>query len=367
MLRTWLTLGLLACTGEVGDTDLEDTDQDTPTWVNLDSLASDLVAEHELPSMALMVVNANGVVALGTAGNRVWGEDDPITAFDAFHLGSNTKAMTATLAGTFVDDGDIAWDSTIQELFPELEVNEAWSEITLMDLLSHHAGVDDQDAFGSVWNDWIDESETPEQFRAELAAAVFADPPDGDPGDCEYSNAGYVLVGAALEQLSGKSWETLMDERIFTPLGMECGFGAPTGGAPWGHTGSPGDWDPQDPSGFADNPPAMGPAGTVHCPLPDWAPFIVQHATHGSLLSEESFAALQQDQGDDYGGGWNVVDTNSGLALQHGGSNTLWNTNLWVFPESGMAYVSATNAYSDPETFEALDAGIVELIGQYPL
>ena len=69
-----------------------------------------------------------------------------------------------------------------------------------------------------------------------------------------------------------------MEQRLFEPYGMdECGFGAPTGAQPWGHS----DWDggtPKDPdTAQSDNPPGLGPAGTVHCTLASWGQFVALH------------------------------------------------------------------------------------------
>ena len=80
------------------------------------------------------------------------------------------------------------------------------------------------------------------------------------------------IAGAMLEKLTGTPWETLMTNRLFRPLRMSsAGFGPPgTLGQvdePWGHIRTFGRNRPdQD-----DNPPAIGPAGTVHCSLDDLA------------------------------------------------------------------------------------------------
>ena len=59
-------------------------------------------------------------LAIGAVGVRKIGSPEPIRVTDQMHLGSNTKAMTATLIGTLVDEGKLAWGSTIRDVFPEL-------------------------------------------------------------------------------------------------------------------------------------------------------------------------------------------------------------------------------------------------------
>jgi CubicO group peptidase (beta-lactamase class C family) len=93
-------------------------------------------------------------------------------------------------------------------------------------------------------------------------------------GEHLYSNGGYIVAGAMLEALTGQTWETLMEQELFQPLGITtAGFGAPGTSAvrdqPWGHLRSGGTWTPLSPGPGADNPAAIGPAGTVHIALSD--------------------------------------------------------------------------------------------------
>lgn len=99
----------------------------------------------------------------------------------------------------------------------------------------------------------------------------------GTIGNFVYSNLSYMVAGAMAEKVTGKSWETLMQENLFTPLGMtSAGFGPPgtTGQVdqPWGHTLNGDTWIPYQ----HDNPPDLGPAGTVHLTIEDWAKYLGQ-------------------------------------------------------------------------------------------
>src|SRR5205085_10035577 len=104
------------------------------------------------------------------------------------------------------------------------------------------------------------------QQRLEIARQVLSRPPRIPPDTkFYYSNVGYVLAGAVLEQLTGRAWEVLMRERLFQPLGISTGgFGAP-GAADkteqaWGQTqllGKP--LDTRSPA--AEIPLFNGPAG----------------------------------------------------------------------------------------------------------
>src|SRR6185503_3593478 len=121
---------------------------------------------------------------------------------------------------------------------------------------------------------------TPVEQRMTLVEGVITKPPVSKPGTTYlYANAGFAIAGAMAEALSDKPWEDLMRQRIFDPLGMKAaGFGAPGDAAsldqPRGHRA---DGTPVHPGPGADNPAAIGPGGTVHCAIEDWAKFIAFH------------------------------------------------------------------------------------------
>ena len=111
-----------------------------------------------------------------------------------------------------------------------------------------------------------------------------------------YSNQGYAIVGAMLEKITGRDYETLITEKLFKPLHMDtAGFGPPgttdTVDQPWGHVRKLFMTIPMQ----ADNPPAIASAGRVHCSLDDLARFAMFHlqrnATNG-LLKPETLARL---------------------------------------------------------------------------
>src|SRR5262249_25507175 len=75
---------------------------------------------HQLPGLIGAIIRGDRLAAIGAAGVRKLGSEDPIRVTDLVHLGSCTKAMTATLLGTLVDEGLLAWSSTVRSVFPEL-------------------------------------------------------------------------------------------------------------------------------------------------------------------------------------------------------------------------------------------------------
>jgi CubicO group peptidase (beta-lactamase class C family) len=303
---------------------------------------------NRLPGLIGAIVKGDKLASIGVAGIRRVGSDAPIQVGDRFHIGSCTKAMTATLVGMLVDQGLLNWSSTIRDIFPEhaRSIHADFATVTLSHLLTHRAGL----PHDAPW--WGLRGRTPTEQRRGLFSRMLKDPPLTKPGTTyAYSNVDYALAGLMAEQVTGKPWETLMRERLFSPLGMTtAGFGPPGAegrtNEPWGHREIDGQLRPM----LEDNAPSLGPAGTVHLSLPDWAKFAALHlrGAQGTakLLKPETFRILHTPPpGEEYAGGWFVVDRSwaGGRALMHNGSNTTWYASIWIAPLRDFATLVATN------------------------
>jgi len=313
-----------------------------------------ILTETGVPALAGAVVTPDGLPFLEAAGGRRLGAPDRVTTNDLWHLGSNTKAMTAALYGRLVDAGLAQWGATLPALFPDLTLDPAWSTTTIEQLMSHTAGASDRGAVDTPWLIAAHSATNPvNEQRTALAAKVLAAPPAGKPGQFQYANLNFILAGAAIERITRTSWEVAITDRLFRPLGMaSAGFGAPKSDQPWGHRRSPlgvGGLVPVDPSGIADNPRALGPAGTAHMTLTDYARFIRLFLTDGGgLLKPETIAHLTTPQpGAAYALGWGVAAGQAwarGPQLAHEGSNTMWHMLALVAPRRGVAVIAAANA-----------------------
>ena len=110
---------------------------------SLDKTLEPYLKGFGLPAIAAAVFKEGMVIASGVAGTRRAGQDIPVGLEDRFHLGSDTKAFTSLLAGQFVEEGKLRWDSTLAEIFPELrdKMDAEFAKITLEELLSHSSGL----------------------------------------------------------------------------------------------------------------------------------------------------------------------------------------------------------------------------------
>jgi CubicO group peptidase (beta-lactamase class C family) len=296
-------------------------------------------------------VSLDGTIEVGGAGTLAHGDDTPLTEDAPFHLGSDTKAMTAVLVATLVEAGELRLDDRVTDLLPDAGVDPSLDHLTLRDVLGHRSGLEPVLDLVSL--------RAAQDLVAARREAVFdaLASPEHEPGSFVYANVNYMLAGVIVEQVTGQPWAQLIQDRVFVPLGMVCGFGAPVGGmAPLGHTAN-GVPIPQD-AAVTDNPPALGPAGTVHCPIRDWAKFVTAVL---ETLSGRDTAILQASTAADlfadtsgYVAGWGRVDRDGEILYTHDGSNTLWYARATIRPEHGDALLIASNT-GEPGAVAAMD------------
>jgi CubicO group peptidase (beta-lactamase class C family) len=323
-----------------------------PSQKRLDELLEPIRKKHNLPALAGAVVTTKGAVAVGAVGVRKRGVEVPVTADDQFHIGSDTKAMTATMIARLVETGKLRWESTLGKTFPDVAptMSPEVRGITLVQLLTHHSGLPAN--FPGGWGKVPGELPIRRQ-REYVVRTALAGKLEGKPGEkFLYSNLGYVVAAAMAEKATGVSWEELMAREVFNPLGMRsAGYGPPGRSAkvlqPWPHKE---DGAPLKPGPNADNPPVMGPAGRVHCSLPDWARFVadVLKGTRGQpgLLRPRTYQRLLTSPYPDHFytvGGWGGGDSPRGPVLAHDGSNTFNYASALVVPGQGFAVLAATN------------------------
>jgi CubicO group peptidase (beta-lactamase class C family) len=317
----------------------------------IDGLLEPIRQKYNVPALASAIVTGQGLETIGAVGVRKVGTNIAVTVGDQWHLGSDTKAMTATLIGALVEEGKLKWEMTIEEAFPELVslMSPALKKVTILQLLSHRAGLPANLPWAFVPN----KGTIREQRLAALKMATSAKLVSEPGAKFFYSNLGYVIAGTMAEKAANTSWEELMKNMVFEPLGMKSvgygGVGTPGQiDQPWGHMP---DGKPVQANGpDVDNPPVLGPAGRVHCTLADWAKFIADQLRGArgekALLKPDTYKKLQTPPfGGDYALGWLVTDRGwgGGAVLTHAGSNNMNLAVVWMAPLRDFAVLVVTN------------------------
>lgn len=326
---------------------------------NLDQLLEKLVVEQRastnLVGLGAIMMLDGQIIGPSVSGERKKGSQVPLTIHDNWHIGSVTKSFTSAMIARLVEDGKLEWDSSIEEIFFDVDdLNSQWRSVTLEHLLTHTSGAISNFPL-TVRIKKPAEGLDRMQARESAVINVLKNSPKSTPGtQFLYSNVGYTIAGVMAEKQTGMPWEKLIEQEIFKPLQIQSGgFGHPQDGEteleqPRGHrkllglTIAAGTED--------DNTPVMGPAGTIHISLQDLMLFASEHLKgkqgRGSLLKTETFERLHTPSLDSYAYGW-VVDSPKNIdaktILWHNGSNTMWYMLVAIFPDVNAAIAVTTN------------------------
>ncbi|MFO7568985.1 MAG: serine hydrolase domain-containing protein [Smithellaceae bacterium] len=339
----------------------------------LDAFLKPYLESHELPALAAAVAKDGNIIAAGAVGTRRTGQNIPVTIDDRFHLGSDTKAMTALLIAMQVEKGEIDWDSTVSQIFPEMApgMSPNVRTITVLQLLSHTSGVPaDNEAFGKLLDRSFSETGNLDYLRYWLVQQWAKLPLENKPGEkFTYANMNYVVAGAIVERLKDRTWEEIIVDDLFRPLDLKtAGLGQQSSlgkiDAPVGHALVNGKVTAILAGPCGDNPPIIGPAGTAHMSILDFAKWASWNAAQGRRgpqlvtpktliklhtpvvsMPEKKDAAPGTPSHGKYALGWGQlsVDWAPYPLMYHGGSNGMNLAHIWVDSKKDLAIVLTTN------------------------
>ncbi|MFK7893974.1 MAG: serine hydrolase domain-containing protein [Granulosicoccus sp.] len=288
-----------------------------------------------VPAVFGGVIGTEGNLELSAVGVRRRGHPEAVAIGDQVHIGSCFKMITASVFGMFVSDNRADWEMPVTEFFPDLSdsIAPGWHQRTAAELFYCLGGMVQNLPRKLLISGHNDDRSLPQQ-RTAIARYAFSMPPH-KPGRFAYSNMSYIVMGAAIDRLSGKSFEDALKKNVLDPLGIRsAGYGPPP--EVWGHAsrvmfsgkalfrGKPA--DPTESQ--SDNPPVMSSAGTLHLNCADWARLLqlFQCESHLGIIDDdiiERVLYLPQHKGARMAMGWAPADL-EGVSFGAQGSNTLW-------------------------------------------
>ena len=297
-------------------------------------------AKHLVPAIGAVWIGPDGLIHTVEHGELQPG------AFRGgshlWHIGSCTKAMTATVFARLVNQKRITFETPLAEALPKLAPRMAagFRDMPLSALLTHSAGIKSNPALSTFVTLRLSTASATAQRRF-LSALALRDEPRFSVG---YSNLGYIVLGSVIEEVTGLPWEAALAREVMIPLGIaRFGFGPPGPGHPVGHRRRANRWRAYR----DDNPVAYGPAGRVHLALDEWGRFLRAHLREGSFLSAELLARLHAPNDDGFAMGWFERRLGRERRLVHTGSNTAWFAQATLAPERGVGLGIVCNAFDD--------------------
>ena len=195
------------------------TGRDIPSEIS--AYAEQVRTQWKIPGLSLAVVHGDSLVFSGGLGVREKGkttdgdgEWTAVTDSTLFHIGSMTKAFTAAVIASLVDEGLLRWDDTVKHILPDFEWCDDSVEAVMQvrDLLTHSTGLVAQ-AGTYIPNLGYDRDDIYRMFRYIEPVYPFRE-------KFAYNNITFIIAARIIETVTGCSWEDNIRERIFIPLGM---------------------------------------------------------------------------------------------------------------------------------------------------
>lgn len=323
-----------------------------------DQLVQEMMAAWEVPGLAVAVVKDGKVIYEKGFGQRNVEQKLPATPDTLFAIASVTKAFTTYVMGTLVDEGRLDWDKPAATWLPGLRLHDhtATELLTPRDMVVHRSGLPRH--HHAFYN-------RTDLSRKELLEILpYLETTQPPRARFQYTNSMYGVAGFLVEQITGRTWEDNVRERIFQPLGMTRSNLSVDDLVK--------DPDHALPYEVEDGKPrlmrfrrlgALDPAGSINSSVREMAKWAALHLAGGKagdrqLIGAATLANLHSPQmvvgytsvqpeisTAVYGMGW-FLDTYRGRPrVWHDGSLDGFSSVLTLFPEDRLGIVVLTNAH----------------------
>ncbi len=315
--------------------------------------------DWDIPGLAIAVVKDDSVVYARGFGVRELGEPARVDERTLFAIGSSSKAFTAAAVAMLVDEDKVEWSDPATQHLPSFRLFDPYvtRELTVRDLLTHRSGLARGDLlwYGTDFD------------RDEILRRVrYLEPTWSFRSHFGYQNLMYLAAGQMLPRVTGKSWDEFVDERIFTPLGMNVSNtstfelrGQPNVATPHAEID-----DEVRPIEYR-NIDNIAPAGSINSNVLEMAQWVRLNLNQGvhqgdTILSPAAVREMQTphtimpQQGAwgmmapeshflTYGMGWILHDYLGRKVVQHGGNIDGMHALVGMMPEEELGFVILTN------------------------
>jgi CubicO group peptidase (beta-lactamase class C family) len=332
-----------------------------------DAYVTRSMAAWRVPGLAVAIVRNDSVVLAKGYGVKTLGKPDPVDAHTLFAIGSASKAFTAMAVAMLVDQGKVKWDDRATNYLPDLQLYDAYAtrELTVRDLLTHRSGLTAADLI--LYAEHMTRDSILHQVR-------YVKPTWSFRSHFGYSNLMYLAAGQIAARVTGESWDDVIRQRIFAPLGMTGSNTSVTALDRLPDVATPhaevDDTVRAIPYFNLDN---AGPAGSINSnildmaqwvrfqlaggrvagkPLISAAPFEETH-TAQTIVPLEGFWKLAATDAHllNYGMGWFLHDYKGREVIQHGGNIDGMSALVGMLPEEKTGIVVLSNLDGNDLTY----------------
>ena len=247
------------------------------TFEGFDAFVEAVMQDWHVPGVAVGAIKDGKVVLAKGYGYRDVGKKLPVTEKSLMAIGSNSKSFTVTLMGTLSDEKKLDWEKPVREYLPDFQLQDdvATRLMTPTDLVTHRSGLPRHDRM------WVATPFTRKELYDRLR---FLPPSATFRQRYQYNNLMFMTAGVLVERITNESWDTLVKQRIFAPVGMT-------------HSNTSVRDMPASPDysfGYVErngkvvgvpfrNIDAVGPAGSINSNVDDMLRYVQMHIDEGSV------------------------------------------------------------------------------------
>jgi CubicO group peptidase (beta-lactamase class C family) len=322
--------------------------------LDLVRLLGDHASRHSVPGAALGVLH-DGAVSTAYCGVADSATGEAVTQETRFAVGSLAKPMVATAVARLAEAGELSLDDQVARHVPELRRTRWGERATVRDLLANRSRLPLRAAV-----EFTDSEDEDDAVLSRFAADIAAD--EATPDVWSYTNAGWCVLGRAIETLTGRTWEEAMDTNLLVPFGMgQTTFAMRTASEPRasGHEVTTDGVVPVEPWA----PRSLGPAGsTLLSTLTDMLRFAQRHLEDASLTMLQAPHAEVRIHGwlDAWCLGWARFDWDGGPVWGWDGVISGQRAILRIVPDRSGAIVLLSNSGTGRALYRSLFADVMK-------
>jgi beta-lactamase class C len=344
---------------------LSETKPLNPAFQNLlltyETTIDSMMQATGLPGAAIAIVKDSSIIYMKGFGVRSINASDPVDEHTVFRIASVSKSFSSFLTSILVSEQALSWDDPVSKYLPNFSLKQTKSQtpLTLKHVLSHTTGL----PYHTYTN--LVESGMPLSEMLEQLKCVEVSTPIGT--QYSYQNVAYSLIGEVIQRSTGKTFEQMMYERVFKPLGMQHAsmdyrsmLDNENHASP--HKKLKAQWATTKINNTYYN---VAPAGGINASISDMAqwmlaltgkrPDIIDSLTLNQLYTpvvkapskNKYYGRMQRHVGSYYGLGWRILEYPTDKLVYHGGFVNGFRSEIAIDPKENLAICILTNGAGD--------------------
>jgi beta-lactamase class C len=323
-----------------------------------ESQIKSLLKESNTPGASVAIIKDSTIVFIKGFGVRASNAKDPVDENTVFRIASVSKCFASFLTGILVEDSIIRWQDQVVKYLPGFSLisPEQTQLLTISNVLSHTTGLP-YHTYTNMVEEGIDLTILIDQLREVKLS-------NGVGKEYSYQNVAYSIIGEVVKSATGKTYETLMKEKVFGPLGMKTASIdyqtlMANGDIAKPHRMAKRSWVPAKITNTYYN---VAPAGGVNASVSDMANWMLallgnrENVIHKKTLDHlytpqiearsknRNYRKMQRYTSSYYGLGWRILHYPNDTLVYHGGYVNGYRSEVALDPNDHVAICILANA-----------------------